>query len=73
MQLFEAQIQQEGRVGGETSRDVIEDSFVESLDGVEEEKEEEEEEKEVDRGVWKKLEAKKLYLKYVSLCGKDEP
>lgn len=70
MQLFEAQIQQEGRVGGETSRDVIEDSFVESLDGVEEEKEEE---KEVDRGVWKKLEAKKLYLKYVSLCGKDEP
>lgn len=70
MQLFEAQIQQEGRVGGETSRDVIEDSLVESLDGVEEEKEEE---KEVDRGVWKKLEAKKLYLKYVSLCGKDEP
>lgn len=70
MQLFEAQIQQEGRVGGETSRDVIEDSFVESLDGVEEEKEEE---KEVDRGVWKKLEAKKFYLKYVSLCGKDEP
>lgn len=70
MQLFEAQIQQEGRVGGKTSRDVIEDSFVESLDGVEEEKEEE---KEVDRGVWKKLEAKKLYLKYVSLCGKDEP
>lgn len=68
--MFEAQIQQEGRVGGETSRDVIEDSFVESLDGVEEEKEEE---KEVDRGVWKKLEAKKLYLKYVSLCGKDEP
>lgn len=44
--------------------------MVESLDGVEEEKEEE---KEVDRGVWKKLEAKKLYLKYVSLCGKDEP
>lgn len=70
MQLFEAQIQQEGRVGGETSRDVIEDSLVESLDGVEEEKEEE---KEVDRGVWKKLEAKKLYLKYVSLCCKDEP
>lgn len=70
MQLFEAQIQQEGRVGGKTSRDVIEDSFVESLDGVEEEKEEE---KEVDRGVWKKLEAKKLYLKYVSLCCKDEP
>lgn len=70
MQLFEAQIQQEGRVGGKTSRDVIEDSLVESLDGVEEEKEEE---KEVDRGVWKKLEAKKLYLKYVSLCGKDEP
>lgn len=68
--MFEAQIQQEGRVGGETSRDVIEDSFVESLDGVEEEKEEE---KEVDRGVWKKLEAKKLYLKYVSLCCKDEP
>lgn len=68
--MFEAQIQQEGRVGGKTSRDVIEDSFVESLDGVEEEKEEE---KEVDRGVWKKLEAKKLYLKYVSLCGKDEP
>lgn len=68
--MFEAQIQQEGRVGGKTSRDVIEDSFVESLDGVEEEKEEE---KEVDRGVWKKLEAKKLYLKYVSLCCKDEP
>lgn len=68
--MFEAQIQQEGRVGGKTSRDVIEDSLVESLDGVEEEKEEE---KEVDRGVWKKLEAKKLYLKYVSLCCKDEP
>lgn len=68
--MFEAQIQQKGRVGGETSRDVIEDSFVESLDGVEEEKEEE---KEVNRRVWKKLEAKKFYLKYVSLCGKDEP